>query len=236
VRQALAHAINVDELVKLFGAGVAKPNLSLFPPGSPYRAANNGFPTYDLAKAKALVAQAAPNHGGTIKIALATITDPRLLNEIQAIASMWGQAGIQTTVSSVEQVTFIDNLVTGQFQAYTDEMFGATDPDLNYVWLSPTTAVPPIALNFARNKDDALEAALQKGRTTSDSSERIQAYQEVDKRLSADLAYLWASLATWSLTGSNSVVNFNNLSLPDGSRALGFANGVFDPTPTWRKD
>ena len=124
-------------------------------------------------------------------------------------------------MSEVEQVTFIDNLVTGQFQAYTDEMFGATDPDLNYVWLSPTTAIPPIALNFARNKDDALEAALQKGRTTSDPSERIQAYQEVDKRLSADLPYLWASLATWSLTGSNSVQNFNNLTLPDGSQGPG---------------
>ncbi len=82
------------ELVKLFGAGIAKPNLSLFPPGSPYRPADNGYPTYDLAKAKPLVAQAAPNHGGTIKIALATITDPRLLNEVQAIASMWGLAGI----------------------------------------------------------------------------------------------------------------------------------------------
>ncbi len=64
VRQALAHAIDVDELVKLFGAGIAKPNPSLFPPGSPYRAADNGYPKYDLAKAKALVAQAAPNHGG----------------------------------------------------------------------------------------------------------------------------------------------------------------------------
>ena len=84
---------------------------------------------------------------------------------------MWGLAGIQTTVSEVEQVTFIDNLVTGKFQAYTDEQFGATDPDLNYVWLSPTTANPPIALNFARNKDDALEAALQQGRTTSDAAD-----------------------------------------------------------------
>ena len=161
VRQALAYAIDVDELVKLFGAGIAKPNLSLFPPGSPYRAADNGYPKYDLAKAKALVAQAAPNHGGTIKIALATITDPRLLEQVQAVASMWGLAGIQVTVGEVEQVTFIDNLVTGKFVTYTDEMFGAPDPDLNYVWLSPTTANPPIALNFARNKDDALEADLQ---------------------------------------------------------------------------
>jgi ABC-type transport system substrate-binding protein len=234
VRQALAYATDVDELVKLFGAGVAKPNLSLFPPGSPYRAADNGYPTYNLAKAKQLVAQAAPNHGGKIELTLATVTDPRLLNEIQALASMWGLAGIQTTVSTVEQVTFIDNLVTGKFQAYTDEQFGASDPDLNYVWMSPTTANGLIALNFSRNKDDALEAALQKGRTMSDPTERIQAYQEVDKRLSSDLPYLWANLATWSLTGSNAVMNFNNLTLPDGSRALGFANGVYDPTSTWR--
>jgi peptide/nickel transport system substrate-binding protein len=235
VRQALAYAIDVDELVKLFGAGIAKPNLSLFPPGSPYRAADNGYPTYDLAKAKQLVAQAAPNHGGTIEIALATITDPRLLNEVQAIASMWGKAGVKTTISEIEQVTFIDNLVEGKFQAYTDEMFGASDPDLNYVWLSPTTANPPIALNFARNKDDRLEADLQQGRTKADQSTRIQAYQAVDKRLSDDLPYLWASLATWCATGSNVVQNFNNQTLPDGSQALGFANGILDPTPIWRK-
>ena len=95
--------------------------------------------------------------------------------------------------------------------------------------MSPTTANGPIALNFSRNKDDALEAALQKGRTMSDPADRIQAYQEVDRRLSADLPYLWASLATWSLTGSNAVMNFNNLTLPDGSHARGFADGVYRP-------
>ena len=145
---------------------------------------------------------------------------------------MWGQAGIQTTVSEIEQVTFIDNLVTGKFQAYTDEMFGAPDPDLNYVWLSPTTANGPIALNFARNKDDALEAALQQGphhvRPRGPGPGVPGSGQAPRPRT---CPYLWASLATWSLTGSNSVQNFNNLTLPDGSKALGFANGVLDPTP-----
>ena len=221
VRQALAYAIDVDELVKLFGAGIAKPNLSLFPPGSPYRAADNGYPTYDLAKAKQLVAQAAPNHGGSIEIALATVTDPRLLNEVQAIASMWGQAGIKTTVSEIEQTTFIDNLVTGKFQAYTDEMFGASDPDINYVWLSSTTANGPIALNFSRNKDDALEAALQQGRTKSDQATRTQAYQAVDKRLSDDLPYLWASLATWCATGATWCRTSTTRRCPTGLRPSG---------------
>jgi peptide/nickel transport system substrate-binding protein len=235
VRQALAHATNADELVRLFGAGVTKVNLSLFPEGSPYRPANNGYPSFDLDKAKALVAQAAPNHGGTIKLTLSTITDPRLLEEIQAVASMWQQAGVQTSVTQIEQVTFIDNLVTGNFQAYTDEMFAAADPDLNYVWLSSTTASGPIALNFPRNKDPVLEAALQQGRTHADPATRIAAYQEVDKRLAADLPYLWVSQATWSVSANNSVLNFDNLTLPDGSPAQGFADGVVNPTPIWRK-
>ena len=235
VRQALACATDAPQLVKLFGAGVAQVNLSLFPPNSPYRAADNGYPAYDLTKAKRLIAQAAPNHGGSIKIALDTVTDPRLLEQVQAVASMWGQAGVQVTVGEVEQVTFIDNLVTGKFQAYTDEMFGATDPDLNYVWLSPTTASGPIALNFARNKDQALETALQKGRTHADHATRVEAYQEVDRLLAKDLPYIWTARATWSLTASNSVLNFNNLKLPDGTGSRGFADGIMNPTPMWRK-
>jgi peptide/nickel transport system substrate-binding protein len=237
VRQALAHALNVDELSRLFGAGIGNPNNSIFPPGSPYRPADNGYPTYDMAKARQLVAQAAPNHGGTIKLTLGTITDPRLLVVVQAIASMWQQAGIQVAVNQTEQVTFINNLVSGSYQAYTAELFGAPDPDLNYVWLSTTTAGGPgsIALNFARNKDDVLEVALQLGRTRSDPAVRAAAYQVVDKRLAQDLPYLWLGQATWSLTGSNAVMNFNNLTLPDGSRALGFADGIFTPTPMWRR-
>jgi len=237
VRQALAHATNADELVRLFGAGIASPNLSMFPPGSPYRPADNGYPRYDLAKARQLVAQAAPNHGGTIKVALGTITDPRLLTQIQAVANMWEQAGVQVTVNETEQVTYIDNLITGAFQADTVEMFGVSDPDLNYVWLSSTTASGPgtIALNFARNKDDVLEAALQQGRTQSDPAARAAAYQTVDKRLAQDLPYLWTSRATWSLTGSNVVMNFDNLTLPDGSPAQGFLSGTFTPTPIWRR-
>jgi ABC-type transport system substrate-binding protein len=235
VRQALAHAINPDELVKLFGAGVTEVNTSLFPPGSPYRPADNGYPTYDLAKAKQLVAEAKPNHGGSIDITLDTVTDPRLLEIVQAVANMWTLAGVHVTVGEIEQVTFIDNLVTGTFTAYTDEMFSAPDPDINYVWLSSTTANPPIALNFARNKDPQLEAALIQGRTHSDPAVRAAAYQTVDMRLAADLPYLWFSRATWSITASDAVQNFNHMTLPDGSLDQGFSAGVFTPTSSWRK-
>ena len=85
VRQALAYATNPEEVVKLFGDGVLTVNTSLFPPGSIYRAADNGYPKFNLAKAKQLVAQAAPSHGGSLDIQLIDIPDPRQAEIIQAL-------------------------------------------------------------------------------------------------------------------------------------------------------
>jgi peptide/nickel transport system substrate-binding protein len=235
VRQALAYATDPAEVVKLFGEGVLVANTSLFPPGSIYRAADNGYPQYNLAKAKQLVAQAAANHGGTVSLQLIDITDPRQALIIQALQSMWQEAGFKISINQIQQVQYIDQLVGGQFQAAADEQFGAADPDLNYVWLSPTTANPPIALNFARSKDPAIEAALQQGRTHSEPAARIEAYQTVDKLLSKDLPYLWISRAPWSITGNLKVQNFANPILPDGTKAQGFSGGVFTPAQAWVK-
>jgi ABC-type transport system substrate-binding protein len=237
VRQALAHATDRQTLVRLFGAGVAEPDTSPFPKGSPFRAPDNGYPSYDLATAKRLVSQAEPNHGGSITITLGTITDPRQLEIIQAVQNMWQLAGIKVTLNQTQQVSYIDGLVLGTFQADTDEQFTAPDPDINYVWWSSTTAAAPgkIALNFARNHDDQLEAALIQGRTHADPAIRAQAYQTVDKRLAADLPYLWLSRATWSLTGRSGVENFASPTVPGGARALGFTGGAFTPTEIWLK-
>jgi len=235
VRQALAYATDPAEIVRLFGRGVLTPNTSLFPPGSIYRAADNGYPVYNPTKAKQLVAQAAPRHGGNLTVQLIDVTDPRQAEIIQALQSMWQAVGFKVSLGQVQQVQYIDQLVGGQFQAAADEQFGAPDPDLNYVWLSPTTANPPIALNFARNKDPRIETALQQGRTHADQSARVEAYQAVDRLLAEDLPYLWFSRAPWSITGNTTVQNFANPILPDGTQGQGFGGGVFTPGQIWMK-
>jgi len=233
VRQALAHATDTAELVKLFGHGVNVVQTSLYPAGSPYRPANNGYPAYDLNKAKQLIAQAAPSHGGSIEIALGTIPDPRQIEVFQAIQNMWSQAGVKVALSEVQQVTYIDNLVTGSFQAYGDNQFTASDPDINYVWLSDTTASGPIALNFARNHDSQIEAALVQGRTHSDPAARAEAYQTVDKLIAHDIPYIWLSRTVWSLCATNKVQNFANPTFADGTKAEGFRGGAFSTAQIW---
>jgi peptide/nickel transport system substrate-binding protein len=235
VRQALAYATDTNEIAKLFGAGILQPISSPFPTGSPYRAPDNGYPAFDMDTAKSLVAQAAPRHGGAIKFELCTIPDPVDSEVIQALQAMWAQAGVQVTVSQIEEVTYIDNLALGAFQAYTGDQFDADDPDENYVWWSPTNAQPPgnIALNFSRNADPEIESALQIGRTNPDPVARAQAYQSVDTLLARDLPYLWLTNVVWSMAGSNDVMNFNNPTLPTGAPAQGMEAGSFIPTEIW---
>ncbi len=235
VRQALAYATDAAEISRIFGQGITTPATSPFPVGSPYHNPDNGYPTYNLQTAKALVAQARPSHGGKLVIGLDTITDPRDLSIVQALQSMWQAAGFTVSIGQVQEVALIDSMALGTFEAYTDEQFSAPDPDINYVFWSSTTAPAPgeIALNFSRNSDPTLEAALQKGRTSSDPATRAQAYQAVDLQLARDLPYLWLSQATWSATASNRVLNFANPTLPAGGSAQGFSAGAFMPTQIW---
>ncbi len=235
VRQALAQATDVAQLLKVVGRGVVPPDTSMFPLGSPYRSVDNGYPTYDLDAAKRLVADAASRHGGTLNITLGTIPDARLESAVQILQSMWGQAGFNVALEEVAQAELILNLAAGKFQGLTDEGFSAPDPDLNYVWLSPTTAGTPggVALNFARNRDPAIETSLQQGRTNPDRAARIAAYQRIDQLLAKDLPYLWISQAPWSVTARAGVMNFANPILADGTRGHGFSSGTFTPTQIW---
>jgi peptide/nickel transport system substrate-binding protein len=233
VRQGLAYSLDVVTLGKLFGGGISKPSTSLFQEGSPYYAPN-GYPEFDLTKGKALISQAKANHGGSISFSLETIPDPKLEAAVQAIQQMWNQAGCDVTIGTIQQVDLIQNMATGiNFQAYTSEQFGAFDPDLNYVWWDSSSAKGPIALNFARNQDPQIDAALTLGRTSADPATRIKAYQTVDQRLAADLPYLWLRIAPWSMTASTKVQNFANAGLPDGSHGFPFNGGVFNPTAIW---
>ncbi len=75
-----------------------QPNLSLFPPGPPTAPPTTATPPTTSPRPSSSWPRPPPTTAAPSNIALATITDPRLLDEIQALASMWRQAGIKVTV------------------------------------------------------------------------------------------------------------------------------------------
>jgi ABC-type transport system substrate-binding protein len=235
VRQALAKGLDQAVIRKLFGGGLAAPSNGAFPKGSPYYTADTGYPTYDPAGAKALVARYKASHGSAPSLQLTTTPDPRLIKATTVIQSMWQDVGFTVTTKSIEQAELISNAITGTFQAYTWEQFSAPDPSINYVWWSTTTVSPvgSIGLNFARNSDPLIEAALLTGRSSTDAATRDAAYQTVDKRLGADLPYLWLGQTVWSEVGDTRIQNFANPVLPNGKAGKPFDNGIFNPVQIW---
>jgi ABC-type transport system substrate-binding protein len=233
VRQALAKGIDPSVLQRLFGGGLSAASNGAFPKGSPYYT-DTGYPGYDPAAAKALVNGYKAQHG-TPTLQLTTIPDPRLAKVVQVIQSMWQEVGFDVTIKSIEQAELINNAITGDFQAYTFEQFSAPDPSINYVWWSTTTVSPigGIGLNFARNSDPQIETALLTGRSATDGATRDAAYQTVDRRLAQDLPYLWLGQTVWSEVGDSRIQNFANPTLPDGSPAIPFDNGIFTPAQIW---
>jgi peptide/nickel transport system substrate-binding protein len=233
IRRALAMGLDVAAVLNVIGGGLTKPIDGLFLPGSPYYS-DTGYPAYDQAAGRALVNEYKAQHG-TPSLTLSTITDPLFESLVQVVQQMWNQIGFDVQLSVLDPAELISDLVSGHFQASIDLQYGAVDPDLNYTWFSTTTTGGGgnFALNFSRNSDPEIEAALQSGRTTANEATRVAAYRKLNQRLAVDIPNLWLEQAPYAAIGSERVQNFAGLTLPNGSVGYGFDEGVFFPSQIW---
>jgi ABC-type transport system substrate-binding protein len=232
VRQALAYAIDQQKYVNVINAGLGSVADGPFRPGSPYDGPT-GYGGYDLARAKALVA-AYQREKGRLSLTYTTTTsvNPEASQLLQA---MWREAGIDVTIATLDQGTFGIDTLEGKYQAAAYSTLAADDPDHNYYIWSSTTAYPvgQIAPNFARNRDPDIDQALDRGRTDGDPRARAAAYQEVARRLAADLPYLWLSQGLSMVAADTSVANFAAPTLPDGRGAMPLMEGEIWTPQIW---
>jgi ABC-type transport system substrate-binding protein len=235
VRQALAYSIDRQKVINTLYNGISPNANQPFSKGSPYYVSDPGYPDYNLAKAQSLMKQAAQQIGGPVKFELSIINDAKDLAVIQLVQGMFTAAGAQVNIVQIQQSQYIVQALLGQYGVRGWRQFAAADPDQNFVWWDSSTALPigKIALNFARNKDPQIDAALKTGRESSDTTARVQAYQTVAKRFGADVPYLWINQAYWSVIAKQNVMNFDNSVTPDGTKGLGMTGGYFDPRFIW---
>ncbi len=233
VRLALAKATDQAAIQKVFGDGTVQTVDGMFLPGSPYYSAT-GYPAHDPVGAAALIADYTSRHGPPV-IGLSTTPDPRITQLVQVVQEMWTRAGVHSSITVVQQADAIVDLLTGAFQAVPSAQFGAVDPGLNYPWLSTTTVEPigTVGLNFARNADPAIEAALVQGRSTTDPATRVAAYRTVDERLARDLPYLWIGRDVFPYAASTRVRGIAHRVLPNGVAGYAYDEGVFFPAVLW---
>ncbi len=232
VRHAAAMAINRRQYAKVIDGGVLPVSSGLFAPGTPYYSATK-YPAYNPQQARKLVSQAQKTNGGPISFTFNVTNGPAAIRSAQYLQQAWQAVGFKVSTFITEQNQTINNALAGKFQATGWRQFGAVDPDLNYIFWSPTTIANGISINMARNNDPQIEQALTTGRTTTDKHTRIQAYQTVNKRMGLDCPYLFLEQAIWAVVGAPSVQNFNNPTSPQGQPAKGLIGGYIWPTQIW---
>ena len=234
VRRALALATDRQKVIDTVYAGILAPANGPFDKNSPYHA-ETGYPEFNLAEAKKLVDEV-EKEKGQISFELGTTNTAKNLQTVQFVQAMWKEAGIDTTIKQVEQSQFILNALIGNYSAYLWRHFGAPDPDGDLVWWHSATAAPlgSLSLNFPRNKDPEIDAALAKGRRSPAEADRKDAYQTVAKRFAQDVPYVWIGTAVWAIGAKPTVQGVTTWKLPDGSDGLdSLLSGRFFMSHVW---
>ncbi|MHB1987604.1 MAG: ABC transporter substrate-binding protein [Acidimicrobiales bacterium] len=229
LRRALAMAIDTEVLRETYGDGLIGPMSGPYLPGEIWYT-HTSYPRHDPRGAKKLVEEYKKRTGNTNpEVKLTTIIGPQYAQVVQLVQENWQAAGVKTTVGQIDFTAFVTDSVLGDYQACTFEQFGATDPDQNYIWWSTESyaKIGAVALNMARNRDARLQAALTKGRESSDTAVRARAYQDVSRYLAEDLPYLWLGRTYWAAIADHNVVGVTGQVLPDRAKSIGFDSGVF---------
>jgi peptide/nickel transport system substrate-binding protein len=104
VRQAIAAAINVDEIVRYAGKDVAEKGCSVVPNGYLGEDCSAGGYVYDVAKAKKLLAEAGYPNGIEIKSVVSNISAQQPIMEI--VQAQLAKAGIKLDMEVVDHATY----------------------------------------------------------------------------------------------------------------------------------
>jgi peptide/nickel transport system substrate-binding protein len=233
VRQAMAMAVSSKQYSKIVDKSVNAPTNQPFVAGSPYYAPDSGYPAYNPTAARALVKEIEQETGKPVAFNLSSTTSASAVQAAEFLQAQLNGVGMQVTLAQIQQADEINEALAGKFQALEWRQFAAVDPDLNYLWWSPTEIFGTVNPNFAQNKDPEMEVLLQKGRRSTDPAVRAQAYQQVAQRLNKDLPYIWNDRATWSIVSAGNVQNFNNPLTPAGGKAYGMIVGTIWTPQIW---
>ncbi len=186
VRQAIAYAINREEIINHRFDGLAIKANSLLPPSNWAYDESLGQYEYNPKKAKELLKQAGHTN---FSLSQKTSTQKQRVDIAKMIAYQLSQVGIDSNVQSYEWGTFYRDVKTGNFQLYTLAWVGITEPDFFYD-VCHSSQFPPKGVNRDRYKNPEVDKLVAQARVTLDKDKRKQLYAKVQQILFKDLPFI----------------------------------------------
>jgi ABC-type transport system substrate-binding protein len=213
VRQALAHALDRESIIKSIYFGLAVPVQSPILLRRPEYDSSLQVIPYDLEKAKQLLAQAgwsdSDGDGILDKEINGTKTPFRfkiLLNSgnkrRESMAIIFGQAlkkiGIDASTSTLDWALFLDRTRDGQYDAYIGGWASSPiEGDMYQIWHSKSTEHG--GSNYVQFKNDRVDQLIEQIRSEFDFEKRKALYKEVQQIIHDEQPYNF--LVAEKLTG-----------------------------------
>ena len=225
-RQALAYATDMDRYIQAVGAGVYEPANGMFAQGQLGYTADAGYPTYDLAKAKELVAEYTAETGQPLTFSFLNTSSIDDTKTSQVLKDMWEQAGMKISLENVGEQDEVVAVVLGKYQAADWRNFGQPDPDGDYLWWHSSSVGKgaDISLNTARYATPEIDKALDGARATTDAATRDSLYQEAERQINAGVPYVWYARVTCAIGAATRVHGYGD--------AVNGSDGTIGPK-TW---
>jgi peptide/nickel transport system substrate-binding protein len=195
VRKAIGFAIDRDAIVKYLRRGFATTAVGIVPPMS-WAFERQVFDfRHDPAQAERLLDAAGfPDPDGPgplprLRLSLKTSTTEVYRLQAAAIQHDLARVGIAVDIRSSEFQTLAADVLRGNFQMYTLQFVGVTDPDiLRLVYHSQQA--PPAGLNRVRYRNPDVDRLIEAAAGATDDTLRHDFYTQAQRLIAADVPYI----------------------------------------------
>ena len=185
VRQAIAYAIDRDQICQAGEFGLCTVIDGPTAPGSPWYFDYAPY-THDVAKAKDLLSQAGYPDGFSMTL-MPTSTYENTVRQAQVVQQNLADVGITATINAPEWAQWLELEGAGNYDAYLCGWVGLTDAD-SYFYLQQHTGE---VFNFTGYSNPEVDKLLEEGRSTSDFDTRYAIYEQANKMVVDDAPYVY---------------------------------------------
>ena len=203
------------------------PSTGPFSPGTPGYLEDSGFPAYDPDAGRATI-----DRLGVTSAEIGTTIDPANLLNTELIAAMWGECGLDVSITQVDQAEFITNAVFGLFTAFLWRQHPSYDIAGERIWWHSKFG-QGIALNFGRINNPRIDAALDESRDTNEPDRRRELAEEINRAFADEVNYIWFYHSNWLVATNDSVHGVDTLTLPEGGEHVKVMEGRAFLGETW---
>jgi len=207
VREAFEIALDRDAIVQVAMDGEADVGNQWVAPTNAYYSKNVPIPKRDVARAKALLAEAGVTNPSFTLVTPTTSDAQKIAQVVQAMVK---DAGFEVKIQSTEFATSLDMADKGQFEAYVLAWSGRADPDGNLYNFDFCKA----PLDYAGYCKPEVDELLNRSRSALDPAERKKIYEQIAATVLKDrpIVYLFHRHWLWAHTAKLAGLR----TIPDG--------------------